>query len=413
MDSGPGTRGVDVQVIEPSSVDEVAATLARASRDKRRVGIQGAGTKLGWGPPRAAIDLVLSMARLNAIVAHRHADLTATVQAGATLAAVNRQLARHGQWIPLDPPWADRATIGGIVATNDSGPRRHRYGAPRDLIIGIEIVRADGVLAKAGGIVVKNVAGYDLTRLMTGSFGSLAVVVAATFKLFPLPQASRTVVIDVADTLPPAGTTSAERVALEQLGSLAAALRASQMTPTALELQAPSPVRLLVRFESIEAAADQQAEQTARLAESNGARAAVLSKTGETRVWEAHGRHLWESPGAVIKLTLLPGELTSTLEWLTGAVSGADWELVGRLGVGVLLLRVNGDAATEARLVSDLRARLPRERGSAVLVRASDELKASVGVWGPMGDSLALMQAVKQQFDPDRILNPGLGPGGL
>src|SRR5262249_48256512 len=130
------------------------------------------------------------------VVAHRHGDLTATIQAGATLTDVNHTLGQHRQWIPLDAPWPDRATIGGIVATNDSGPRRHRDGAPRDLIIGIEIVLADGTAAKAGGIVVKNVAGYDVSRLMTGSFGSLAVIVGATFKLYPVPPASRTVVVD-------------------------------------------------------------------------------------------------------------------------------------------------------------------------------------------------------------------------
>ena len=134
---------------------------------------------------------------MNAVVAHRHGDLTATIQAGATLATSIATLAQHRQWIPLDPPWADRATIGGLVATNDSGPRRHRYGAPRDLIIGVEFARADGRLAKGGGIVVKNVAGYDLPRLLTGSFGSLGVIVTATFKLYPLTAASRTLVVEL------------------------------------------------------------------------------------------------------------------------------------------------------------------------------------------------------------------------
>ena len=170
-------------VVEPASVDAVGGLLAWASREKLSVLARGSGTKLGWGPAPRTIDVLLSTAKLNAVVAHRHGDLTATIQAGATLGDVNRTLARHRQWIPLDPPSADRATIGGLVATNDSGPRRHRYGAPRDLIIGIEFVRADGLLAKGGGIVVKNVAGYDLPRLLTGSFGSLGVIVTATFKL--------------------------------------------------------------------------------------------------------------------------------------------------------------------------------------------------------------------------------------
>ena len=129
-----------------------------------------------WGPLPGSIDLLLSTARLNKVVAHRHGDLTATVEAGATLSSVNAVLAEHGQWLPLDPAWSDRATIGGIVATNDSGPGRHRHGAPRDLIIGCSVALSDGRIAKSGGIVVKNVAGYDLARLFTGSTGSNEVV---------------------------------------------------------------------------------------------------------------------------------------------------------------------------------------------------------------------------------------------
>jgi glycolate oxidase FAD binding subunit len=167
-------------IVEPARFEDVGKLLVWASREKLTVLARGSGTKLGWGPAPHAIDVLLSTARLNAIVAHRHGDLTATIQAGAMLADVNRALATHRQWIPLDPPSAERATIGGLVATNDSGPRRHRYGAPRDLIIGVEFIRADGLLAKGGGIVVKNVAGYDLPRLLTGSFGSLGVIVSAT-----------------------------------------------------------------------------------------------------------------------------------------------------------------------------------------------------------------------------------------
>ena len=212
--------------------------------------VRGSGTKLGWGAVPHSIDVLISTARLNAVVAHRHGDLTATIQAGATLGYVNRTLGQHRQWIPLDPPGADRATIGGLVATNDSGPRRHRYGAPRDLIIGVEFARADGRLAKGGGIVVKNVAGYDLPRLMTGSFGSLGVIVAATFKLYPLTAASRTLVVE----LPAAA----------DLGTLAGRILSSHLTPTALEF-ATHPLRLLVRFESIEASVQQQVRDSRKV----------------------------------------------------------------------------------------------------------------------------------------------------
>ncbi|HXI29683.1 MAG TPA: FAD-binding oxidoreductase, partial [Vicinamibacterales bacterium] len=177
----------------------MAAALRRASDARQSILIRGAGTKSHWGRTPDRVDLVLDMRGLNRILAHEHGDMTATVEAGATLRDVNRTLAEHGQWLPLDPPFADLATIGGVLATNDSGPVRHRYGTPRDLIIGIRLATTDGVLSKAGGQVVKNVAGYDLGKLLTGSFGGLAAIVSATFKLAPLPSASKTLVLHVAD----------------------------------------------------------------------------------------------------------------------------------------------------------------------------------------------------------------------
>ena len=170
----PGTAADAIDGVEPGVVAEpgspaaAAAVLGWASDHGRSVVVRGGGTKLGWGAPARAIDVLLSTRALDAVEAHRHGDLTATVQAGAALADVNAALAAHRQWLPLDPPNAERATIGGIVASNDSGPRRQRHGAPRDLIIGMTLARADGVAAKSGGIVVKNVAGYDLARLLTG-----------------------------------------------------------------------------------------------------------------------------------------------------------------------------------------------------------------------------------------------------
>jgi glycolate dehydrogenase FAD-binding subunit len=385
------------------SVDAIAATLVRASRDRQRVTIEGAGTKRGWGSLAPSAEVAVSTVDMNAVVDHRYGDLTATVQAGASLAAVNRELARHGQWIPLDPPSAARATIGGIVATNDSGPRRHRFGAPRDLIIGIDVIRVDGTIAHAGGIVVKNVAGYDLARLMTGSFGTLAVIASATFKLYPIPPASRTVVIDFGSA-----TALADRV-----GATVAALSATQLTPTAVEIES-HPMRLLVRFESIAPAAEQQAIEAGRLAEALGGTTSIVSGADETALWDAHGERVWASSGAVLKVTFLPTDLGPTIAWVTDTLSdNVDWNIVGRAAVGVMLLRINADVARQSRTVAGLRARLPIGRGSVVIVRGSDELKRAVDVWGPAGDTLALMRAVKQQFDPQGLLNVGRGPFGL
>ena len=184
-------------VVEPATAERLAATLGWATEQGLTTVVRGGGTKLDWAPLAEPFDLLLSTAALDAVVAHRDGDLTATVQAGAKLGRVNEVLRAHRQWLPLDPAWPDHATIGGIVATNDSGPRRHWHGAPRDLIIGVTIARADGQIAKAGGIVVKNVAGYDLSRLMTGSFGCLGVIVDVTFKLAPRAAASRTVTVEV------------------------------------------------------------------------------------------------------------------------------------------------------------------------------------------------------------------------
>jgi len=360
--------------------------------------VRGSGTKLGWGPTPRSIDVLISTVRLSAVVAHRHGDLTATIQSGATLGSVNRTLARHRQWIPLDPPGADRATIGGLVATNDSGPRRHRYGAPRDLIIGVEFARADGRLTKGGGIVVKNVAGYDLPRLMTGSFGSLGVIVAATFKLYPLTEASRTLVAELSK---PA-----------DLGTVAGRILSSHLTPTALEFST-HPLRLLVRFESIEASVEQQSATAEKLIAESGFIAKTVSGPDEEALWKEHSNLGGIGRGALLKVSVLPTEVADTLRLIAGLARERGYVAAGRAGLGVFLLRVLEDVAQQKRVIEGLRDALPAGRGSAVLVQGSPELKAHVDVWGPIGDALSLMRNVKKQFDPAGVLNPGRGPGGV
>jgi len=186
-------------VIEPRTAGDLAAALRAASEQRQRLVICGAGTKKDWRPTSEVGHGTLSTRGLQRLLAHEHGDLTATIEAGASLHDVNRALAVHKQWLPLDPSFAETATIGGILATNDSGPLRHRFGTPRDLVIGIQMATADGVLAKAGGQVVKNVAGYDLSKLMAGSAGRLAAIVSATFKLSPIPATSKTIIAAVSD----------------------------------------------------------------------------------------------------------------------------------------------------------------------------------------------------------------------
>jgi glycolate oxidase FAD binding subunit len=387
-------------VAEPATPEALAKILAWATETGRTVVVRGGGTKLGWGPSSESVDLLLSTAAMSAVVEHRHGDLTATVQAGATLAETNAVLSRHRQWLPLDPPWGDRATIGGIVASNDSGPRRQRHGAPRDLIIGMTLARADGLLAKTGGIVVKNVAGYDLARLLTGSFGCLGVILTATFKLAPLEEVSRTV--------------SVEFPSSALCGALVAELLAHASTPTALELATP-PATMLIRFESVEAVAVELAEQAATLARAHGGTVVILAGEDEAVAWRAHDARVFDREGTIVKLVVVPSEVSSILAWLdaTAKTNELDYVVTGRAGLGVLYVRLNGAVSEQAAFVTALRERLPLGRGSAIIERADFELKALVDVWGPVGDGRRIMQEVKRRFDPTGTLNPGRGPGGL
>ncbi len=385
-------------VVEPADSAAVGRILEWASGEKLIVLTRGAGTKIGWGGAPARIDVLLSTARMNAVVAHRHGDLTATIEAGATLASVNRTLAQHRQWIPIDPLWAATATIGGLVATNDSGPRRHRYGAPRDLIIGVEFARADGSLAKGGGIVVKNVAGYDLPRLLTGSFGCLGVIVTATFKLYPLTAASKTLVIDVRKA--------------SDLGLLAGKIAASHLTPTALEFNT-HPLRLIIRFESIEASVERQSEAAAALISTAGLTAQTFSGHAEEQLWLDQARLMEDGGGALVKVSVLPTQLAETLSVIERLAGKDSYSAAGRAGVGVFFVRIKGDEASQTRVISGLRDTLPIGMGSAVVVKGPAQLRDHLDAWGPIGDGLALMKAVKKQFDPSGVLNPGRGPGGL
>ncbi|HUK36529.1 MAG TPA: FAD-binding oxidoreductase, partial [Vicinamibacterales bacterium] len=347
-------------------------------------------------PPPA--DVVVATTKLTAGIDHVPGDLVATVPAGVSLDALNDVLGRERQWLPLDPPLGRQATIGGIVATNDSGPRRHRFGAPRDLIIGIEIALVDGRVAKAGGRVVKNVAGYDLSKLMCGSLGTLAVVTKATFKLSPVAPFSQTLVASLGD--------------IRQLSLLALTLaNAPPLSPTAIELESP-PHRLLVRFETTEGAALAQTKIAARLCEQFGATTGVLSGQAEREAWNQHEARIFQAPGTVVKIAVLPtdcADMLSTIERLTSAAT-VECEMSGRLALGIILLRLDGALPAHASVVSAIRRHASARRGSAVIVSAPDDVVRDAGRWGSVGDAAPVMRAVKARFDPHNILNATQSP---
>jgi glycolate oxidase FAD binding subunit len=385
-------------VATPRDGEEFAATLAAAARAAHATVITGGGTKLGWGRSPAHVDLAVSTAALNRVIAHRYGDLTATVQTGATLADVNRQLATHGQWLAVDTAFDD-ATIGGIIATNDSGPLRHRFGTARDLLIGVTLALTDGRVVKAGGTVVKNVAGYDLGRLVSGSFGSLAGIVDATFKLSPLFAASGTL-----------GVLYRDREAIARDAQL---LAGHQFEMTALDVQAtPSAdgleYRLLVRIASSRVATEAQLEAAKALVSGD---AHVIRGAAEHDLWRDQVRAPWIGDGATVRLAWLPASLGALLGLLDEVAreSGAALTFTGRAAVGAGFVRIDGAHKTVPAVVERLRGRRDLV-GNVVVLRAPADVKPRLDIWGPPADTAPVVRALKQALDPQGILNASRGP---
>ena len=394
-------------VVEPTNEDEVAAILAFADAEGLKVVIRGGGTQLGLGAPPTGADILLSTRGLDRLVEHEPGDMTATAEAGMTLAAFQAALGRAGQWLALDPALPADATIGGIVATAASGAHRLRYGGVRDQIIGVRIVRADGTIAKGGGKVVKNVAGFDLPKLFTGSLGTLGAIVTATFRVYPREASASTVLLRSADG--------------EGLGVLAVRLLATTLVPSALDLTgtfSEAEQTLAIRFEGSVAACADQVREFLSLA-------GPLGATSETLTGEAEAGHWWAAmvppqaevrggAAVLLKGLLLPGEVRGWLmavEAITArnALVGA-WR--AHAGHGIVALRLYGEENALVAAVIEARTLAVARRGSLVIEDAPPILLAELDPWGPSA-ALALMRRVKGQFDPHGTLNPGRFVGGI
>lgn len=384
--------------IEPGNPEEVAGALKIATGAGLQVIPRGGATQMGWGNPPRSGDLILSTRRLNRVVEHAWGDMTATVEAGCTFQQLQQTLAEHGQRLALDPLWPDQATIGGILATNESGPLRVRFGSLRDLVIGITLALPDGTLAKSGGKVVKNVAGYDLPKLATGSLGTLGIITQAIFRLHPIPRESRTLSFSNTDS----GTMNAVVLAIQDCN----------MVPTGVQVRAgsSSAPEVDLRFEGTAAGCEAQIEQTLRIA--SGARRIE----SPADVWNARST-LWSGaePSVVCKFSLLPAELGTFLNLIkkTSEPLQLSWRLVAQaVGVGYLRLEGN-DTGALLNVLQDLRKNLETRGGSLVILRCPLEIKSKMDVWGSAGDALALMRSIKAQFDPTGVLNPGRFIGGI
>ena len=386
-------------VAEPGSVEETSELLRLAGDEGLAVAPRGGGTKMGWGNPPRDLDLVVSTTRMNGIIEHVPGDQVVRVQAGMRLHDLQERLAGSDQMLGIDSPEME-ATIGGIVAANSTGPRRYRYGTIRDIIIGIRIVLPDGTVAKAGGKVVKNVAGYDLSKLFTGSLGTLGVIAECNFRLHPKPETARAVAVELSSTA--------------AANEAAQAILHSQLVPSAVELHWGREARLLtVLIEGIPPAVEAQAQTASHL----------LRGFGEVRTLsegEAENLGPLKPPGTggevALKISTPPAELAGVLDSTLGACSrrGVTPRITAHAGNGVTYVGLSGgDEESWAQIVEELREIWTRRGGSVVVRGAPLSFKKRVEVWGPLGSRLELSRRVKEKFDPRGTLNPGRFVGGI
>jgi glycolate oxidase FAD binding subunit len=388
-------------LVYPNTVEELASLITCAHNNIWSVLPCGNGSKLGWGGLTKEVDIVISTERLNRVIDYAVGDLTVTVEAGVKLADLQNLLAKEHQFLPLDPAYPQEATVGGIVATADSGSWRQRYGGVRDMLLGISFVRSDGQIAKAGGRVVKNVAGYDLMKLFTGSYGTLGVLTEMTFRAYPIPEASETVVL----------TGSAEAMA-----SATQTLLASALTPTAADLLSTQLVRILglgqgmglmVRFQSVSESVKEQSARLLEVGQTLGLQGTVYTDAGEASLWKSLPEQIWKAsqePAITCKIGVSPSAAVTTLTKLDALTSSTGLGLIhASSGLGRWRL---DSAMVTPQMIGDLRRYCESQGGFLTVLEAPISLKQQLDVWGYSGNALNVMRGIKQQFDPKSILSP-------
>lgn len=400
-------------MVYPKSQVELAAVVTCAHHHQWRMLPCGRGTKLDWGGLASGIDLVISTERLDRLIDHAAGDMTVTVEAGIPLAALQHQLATAQQCVALDPAFSDRATVGGIIATRDAGSLRHRYGGVRDMCLGISFIRHDGQRVKAGGRVVKNVAGYDLMKLLAGSFGTLGIISEVTLRLYPLLQDSQTHVLSGA--------------ALE-IATCVQALLNSSLTPTAVDLISPrhlpeaSPAAelgLVVRFQGLPESIAQQGDRLWSLAEQTHLNAQTLAKTDESQYWQSFAiasSHTTAQPMAILsQLGALSTQSVSILMAIAELCQrhSLDWDARVHAGSGLGTLRLEGDHQKASLVLQEVRVLCQSAAGFLTLLQAPAMLKTELDAWGYSGNALESMRTIKQQFDPQNLFSPHRFVGGI
>ncbi len=401
--------GSVIHWVAPATEAELAAVMGYAAQQHWRVLPCGQGSKLHWGGLAAGINLVISTQRLNQVIDHAIGDLTVTTEVGIKFADLQTIVGQAGQFLAIDPCYADRATLGGIIATGDTGSLRQRYNSVRDMLLGITFVRHDGEVVKAGGRVVKNVAGYDLMKLLTGSYGTLGILTQATMRVYPQPEAAQTVVL--------MGNS-------DQLANALQSLLSSALTPTAIALlSAPamtalgleSQLGLIVRFQSMAASVQQQAALLLELGQTVGLAAQPYPPATEPELWQQLAQPMVcsDQPGQrdviACKIGVKPSAAVAWLAKLETLTRPAQAVIHAGSGLGWLIL----PSDTRSHLIAEIRSRCQAAGGYLSLLQAPISLKTQMEVWGYSGNALALMKKIKYQFDPENRLSPSRFVGGI
>src|SRR5947209_13961316 len=404
--------------IIPDTVEQVSQAVAMANQQGLTLLARGGGSRINLGGIPEQLDVLLETGKLTRLLEHEAPDLTCHVEAGLTLAALQAQLATKGQLLALDPSDAQQATIGGILASNASGPKRLRYGTARDMVIGLRVVQASGEIARSGGNVVKNVAGYDLNKLYIGSLGTLGIIVEANFKLQPLPINERTLILTFANAEDAIGTVIA--------------LMGSLLTPSAIELidsNAASDMTdffgltlptngytLAVNFEGSSSSIDRQVNETRLLARKNDALLSDdLEGNAQNDFWNIVREH---TQGTITcKAVVLVSKMATYLGTIKKICQKHEIEaaVVAHAGNGILYIELRPVDATFrlVEAIKELRLHAQEAQGSMVVERCPSDLKRRISVWGEPDQNFFLMQRIKQQFDSKGTFVKGRFVGGL
>ncbi|MEL6496749.1 MAG: FAD-binding oxidoreductase [Cyanobacteria bacterium J06623_7] len=384
-----------VYLVLPQTTAALGEVIKRAAQQQWRILLCGNGTKINWGKTARDIQLVVSLQKCDRLIEHAVGDLTVTVEAGMKLTELQTILAAHNQFLPLDTNYPD-ATLGGIVATADAGSWRQRYGGVRDLLLGLSFVRGDGKVAKAGGRVVKNVAGYDLMKLFTGAYGTLGVITQLTFRTYPLVSTTKTLLLT--------GKASA-------IAKITQSIRNSGLTPTAMDLLAATVIErlgfgsdmgLMMRWQTIPASIEQQISEVKAIAK-------TLELNSQTYTDESAAA-LWQNCTKMMNIPESEQSVTCKL----GIAPAAAVEFLDRFGQESILGRIHASSGLgKIRLspkpakLAQIRTHCQENQGFLTILDAPQAVKQALDVWGYAGNGHKTMLALKNQFDPQNIFNPG------